>query len=69
MRAQGQGATYRFNLTWKPTTGLLVYGTVSRGFRPGGINRKNDVPPYAADFLTNYELGAKTTLLGGQGCA
>lgn len=65
VRAQGQGATYRFNLSWKPTKGVLVYGTVSRGFRPGGINRRVDVAPYQADFLTNYELGAKTTLLGG----
>ena len=60
--ASGQGATYRFNLTWKPVDGLLVYGTVSRGFRPGGINRRADVAPYAADFLMNYEVGAKTTL-------
>ncbi|QNA86234.1 TonB-dependent receptor [Sphingomonas sp. So64.6b] len=61
----GQGATYRFNLTWKPTEDILLYGTWSRGFRPGGINRRADVQPYAADFLTNYELGAKTTLFGG----
>lgn len=65
VKAQGQGVTYRFNLTWKPAKGLLFYGTVSRGFRPGGINRRIDVPPYAADYLTNYELGAKTTWLDG----
>jgi outer membrane receptor protein involved in Fe transport len=60
--ASGQGATYRFNLTWKPVDTVMVYGTVSRGFRPGGINRRQDTAPYAADFLTNYEVGAKTTL-------
>jgi outer membrane receptor protein involved in Fe transport len=65
-KTEGQGATYRFNLTWKPADGILLYGTWSRGFRPGGINRRADVQPYAADFLTNYELGAKTTLLGGK---
>ncbi|MEG3175528.1 TonB-dependent receptor [Sphingomonas sp. RB3P16] len=64
--ASGQGATYRFNLSWKPATGVLLYATASRGFRPGGINRRADVASYAADFLTNYELGAKTTLLGGK---
>ncbi len=64
--AEGQGVTYRFNATWKPADGLLFYGTVSKGFRPGGINRRGDVADYAADFLTNYELGWKTTLLGGQ---
>ncbi len=61
-RTQGQGGTYRFNLTFKPTDKAMVYGTFSRGFRPGGINRRGDVAPYDADFLTNYELGLKTTL-------
>jgi len=62
--ASGQGVTYRFNLTWKPFDGVMLYGTASRGFRPGGINRRQDTAPYAADFLTNYEFGAKTTLFG-----
>jgi iron complex outermembrane receptor protein len=66
--AQGQGVTYRFNASWKPTDDLLFYGTWSRGFRPGGINRRGDLgsATYGADFLTNYEIGAKTTLLGGK---
>lgn len=63
--AEGQGVTYRFNLTWKPVAGVLLYGTWSRGYRPGGINRRGDVGDYGADFLTNYELGWKTTLPGG----
>ncbi len=62
----GQGATYRLNLTWKPTDGLMFYGTWSKGFRPGGINRRATVAPYAPDFLINYEAGWKTTLLGGR---
>jgi len=66
VKASGQGVTYRFNLSWKPVTGVLVYGTVSRGFRPGGINRRADVPPYQADFLTNYEVGGKFTGFGGK---
>ena len=65
-RADGQGVTYRFNATWKPLDDVLLYGTWSRGFRPGGINRRGDVGDYAADFLTNYELGWKTTLPGGK---
>ena len=64
--ADGQGATYRLNLTWKPVDGLMFYGTWSKGFRPGGINRRATVAPYAPDFLVNYELGWKTTLLGGR---
>jgi len=64
-RTQGQGVTYRFNLTWKPSDQLMLYATWSRGYRPGGINRRGDVRDYAADFLTNYEVGWKTTLMGG----
>lgn len=64
-RADGQGVTYRFNATWKPTEDVLLYATASRGFRPGGINRRGDVGDYAADFLTNYEIGWKTSLPGG----
>src|SRR5690606_11443772 len=36
------------------------------GFRPGGINRNGTVPPYKADYLTNYELGWKTTWAAGR---
>ncbi|MEO8374959.1 MAG: TonB-dependent receptor [Sphingomonas bacterium] len=63
---QGQGLTHKLNLTWKPVKDVLFYGTWSRGFRPGGINRRGTLPPYAADYLTNYEIGWKTTLLDGK---
>lgn len=63
--AKGEGLTYRLNATWKPQNGLLFYATASKGYRPGGINRRADVPPYASDYLYNYELGWKTTLAPG----
>ena len=62
VRAKGSGFTHRLNAQWKPSKGLMFYATWSRGFRPGGINRRADVPPYAPDYLTNYEIGWKTTL-------
>ncbi len=62
----GDGFTHRLNLTWKPADKVLLYGTWSRGFRPGGINRRGTIPPYAPDYLTNYELGWKTTLADGK---
>lgn len=65
VKASGSGGTYRFNATWKPNSDVMVYATWSRGFRPGGINRRADVEPYAADYLTNYEVGFKTTLADG----
>lgn len=66
VETEGQGFLHRLNLTWKPNSDVLLYGTWSRGYRPGGINRRGTVAPYQADFLTNYEVGVKTTWLGGQ---
>ncbi len=56
------GNTKRLNMTFHATDDVMLYATWSEGFRPGGINRRGTVPPYEADFLTNYELGFKTTL-------
>jgi outer membrane receptor protein involved in Fe transport len=39
----------------------MVYATFSEGFRPGGVNRRGTFPPYKADFLTNYEIGWKSS--------
>jgi iron complex outermembrane recepter protein len=55
------GSLGRFNLTWQASDNKMLYATWSEGFRPGGVNRRGDVPPYKSDFLTNYELGWKTT--------
>lgn len=65
VKASGTGGTYRFNATWKPNSDILAYATVSRGFRPGGINRRGDFGAYQPDYLTNYEIGFKTTLANG----
>jgi iron complex outermembrane recepter protein len=53
------GFVHRLNLTYKPNDDLLFYATWSRGFRPGGVNRRGTFPPYKADYLTNYEAGTK----------
>ena len=60
-RTKDNGFTYRLNGTWKPAEDLMFYATWSKGFRPGGINRRAALLPYAPDFLINYELGWKTT--------
>ena len=52
---------HKLNATYKFNDDALVYATWSRGFRPGGINRRGSLPPYGADELDNYELGWKTT--------
>ena len=65
-RTKDSGFTHKLNLTWKPNEDLMTYATWSRGFRPGGINRRATIAPYDADFLTNYELGIKSTLADGR---
>jgi outer membrane receptor protein involved in Fe transport len=63
------GSTPKFNLTYKFDDNHMVYATYSRGFRPGGINRRTQAPPapalatYDPDFLKNYEVGFKTSWL------
>ena len=59
------GNTPKFNLAYKFDEDRMVYATYSEGFRPGGVNRRGDFPPYDADYLTNYEAGWKTTWAGG----
>jgi len=54
---------HRLNLTYRFTDDALIYATWSRGFRPGGINRRGTLPPYGPDFIENYELGLKTSWL------
>lgn len=55
------GDTKRINFSFRATDDVMFYATWSEGFRPGGINRRGTLPPYQADFLTNYEVGFKTT--------
>jgi len=55
------GNTKRLNIAFHATDDVMLYATWSEGFRPGGINRRGTIPPYQSDFLTNYEVGFKTT--------
>ena len=60
-RSKGDGFTHRLNAQYKFTDDVMAYATWSRGFRPGGINRQPNAPAYDPDYLTNYELGWKTS--------
>lgn len=62
--------TWKGNLSYKFSEQLLAYGTVSTGFRSGGLNPQNEpfepIPgAFAPDTLINYELGAKGRLENG----
>ncbi len=51
------------NLSYKFAPNKMMYLTWSEGYRPGGINRRGTLPPYLTEFLTNYEIGWKTSWL------
>ncbi len=57
----GSGSTPKVNATYKFDDRHMVYATFSKGFRPGGVNRNGSFGPYKPDFLTNYEVGWKTS--------
>lgn len=64
--ATGSGTTPKLNFTYKFDDTHLVYATYSKGFRPGGVNRRTQFPPYQADYLKNYEVGWKSSWLGNR---
>jgi outer membrane receptor protein involved in Fe transport len=59
-------ATFKANLQYKFDPERMVYATVSSGYRPGGVNRRGDLPGYTSDMLYNYEIGWKTTWNNGE---
>ncbi|MEL7189067.1 MAG: TonB-dependent receptor [Pseudomonadota bacterium] len=61
----------RFAITYKPNSDFLLYASVAKGFKPAGISELDFASDLAdsqflAETLWNYEIGAKTTLAGGQ---
>jgi iron complex outermembrane receptor protein len=58
----------RFNLSWKATPDLMLFATVSRGFKSGGVQTTTLIANtfYNPESLWNYEGGAKFTALGGR---
>jgi iron complex outermembrane recepter protein len=63
------GSLPKLNLTYKINADAMIYATYSKGYRPGGVNRRTQAPPdpplatYDPDYLVNYELGFKTSWL------
>ena len=68
------GVNPKFNLAYVPGPNLTTYASISKGFRPGGVNTPisqsvcGQSPPlsYDPDTIWNYEVGEKTRFLEGQ---
>lgn len=55
----------RFSVTWKHSPDLNFYAQYAEGNSPGGFNIVTaPVATYDEERLTNYEIGAKTSLFG-----
>ncbi|HEY0342009.1 MAG TPA: TonB-dependent receptor, partial [Steroidobacteraceae bacterium] len=63
--AQNSGVTPKFNLAYIPDDNTTIYGTIAKGFRPGGPN--SPIPPpctpapeqFGPDSVWSYEIGEK----------
>ena len=69
-QASNSGVNPKATLSYEQNHDLTLYGTVARGFRPGGINQQ--IPSsvcslttetYGPDNIWNYEVGEKAKLL------
>lgn len=73
--------TPKFSLSWQADSDNLFYGTISKGYRPGGaqtslpsscdpyyaqIGYTTSPNSYKSDKVWNYEVGAKNKLFGGR---
>jgi iron complex outermembrane recepter protein len=65
---KGDNFDWRFNVDYRLNEQLMTYGSVSTGFKGGGINPRPFTAEQVLDFdpetLTAYELGAKSDLFG-----
>jgi len=56
--------TPRVGIDWRPADDQLYYLSYSRGFKSGGFNDLSVInPPFDPEYVTSYEIGAKTEWL------
>jgi iron complex outermembrane recepter protein len=58
---------WKVGLNFRPNDDVLLFGTISKGFKSGGFNGANSnthsqLVPYQIETLLAYEIGAKATL-------
>lgn len=58
--------TPKFGLEWRPVDDLMVYATVSKGFKSGGFNLGDNLPPFDPETIWAYEAGVKSTFANGR---
>ncbi|MBT8077962.1 MAG: TonB-dependent receptor [Gammaproteobacteria bacterium] len=61
----------KIGLDYAVNDDVLIYGTISNGFKSGGFNGANSnttlqLQPYKEEVLTSFEIGTKATLANGR---
>lgn len=54
--------TWKVGLEWDAMRDVLVYASVSTGYKAGGFNITSDASPYDPESITAYEFGIKSDL-------
>jgi iron complex outermembrane receptor protein len=73
-KATDNGTIGKLTVSYAPTDDMMLYATISEGYRAGFLNRPGGyqsgaytVPfEFGSDGMTNYELGWKTDLMDGR---
>ncbi|MBV7267528.1 TonB-dependent receptor [Erythrobacter ani] len=57
--AEFDGVSWLASVDYRPSDLVLLYASVSRGFRSGAIDQDNIMTVVEPEFVTNYEVGFK----------
>ena len=60
---------FKGNVSWHVTDDVMLYGTYSEGYRPGGLNRDPSTVAgfgYDPDFVESWEVGVKASAMEGR---
>jgi iron complex outermembrane recepter protein len=68
-KGSGNDVTWLVSPQFKINDDAMVYGRIATGYRPGGVNSlapgSTVATTFNPDTTTDYEIGSKSTLLGG----
>ena len=64
--AQSEATTGRVALNWTPNDEMLVYSSLARGYKAGGVNLNIADGSFGPETNTVAEFGVKTTTLDGR---
>lgn len=58
--------TPKLGLEWRPSDDVLVYGSVTTGYKSGGFNSTSFQPSFDQEEILSYEAGVKSFLAQGR---